>query len=184
MSLLTRITNRITFSVYNIFNASFFKTLHFKAAIKPSVRIEGKKYISIAKNVTIRRMGWLLALKIDEIEPNIEIQEGVEIGDFCHIACVRNIVIEKDAIIAHGVYISDNVHEYSNIDIAIKHQPVQFKADVVIGAGSWIGEHVCIIGAKVGRNCVIGANVVLTKDVPDYTTVLPSQKIEWTYYTK
>jgi acetyltransferase-like isoleucine patch superfamily enzyme len=184
MSLLTRITNRLTYTIYYLFNASSFKKLHLKAAVKPSVRIEGKKYISIGKNVTIRRLGWLLALKIDDVDPIIEVQEGVEIGDFCHIACVRNIVIEKDVIIAHGVYISDNVHDYSNVDIAIKHQPVQFKGDVVIGTGSWIGEHVCIIGAKIGRNCVIGANVVLTKDVPDYTTVLPSQKIEWNYYSK
>ena len=26
----------------------------------------------------------------------------------------------------------------------------------------------CIISAKIGRNCVIGANSVVTTDVPDY----------------
>ena len=26
----------------------------------------------------------------------------------------------------------------------------------------------CIIGASVGKHCVIGANAVVTKDVPDY----------------
>jgi acetyltransferase-like isoleucine patch superfamily enzyme len=125
-----------------------------------------------------------MAIKVDEHHPHLIIGEGVEIGDFCHIGCVRNITIEKDVIIANGVYISDNVHAYQNVNIAIKYQPVEFKSEVVIGEGSWIGENACIIGVKIGKNCVIGANVVLTKDVPDYTTVLPSQKIEWTYYNK
>jgi acetyltransferase-like isoleucine patch superfamily enzyme len=26
----------------------------------------------------------------------------------------------------------------------------------------------CVIGAKIGKNCVIGANSVVTKDLPDY----------------
>ena len=26
----------------------------------------------------------------------------------------------------------------------------------------------CVIGAKIGKHCVIGANSVVTKDIPDY----------------
>jgi acetyltransferase-like isoleucine patch superfamily enzyme len=184
MNYFSRIKNKLTYTLYNIFNVSSYKKIHIKSAIKPSVKVDGKKYISIGKYTTIKRLGWLLALKIDDHQPNLLIDDGVEIGDFCHITCVRSVVIEKDVSIANGVYISDNVHTYNNVDIAIKYQPVEFKSDVIIGTGSWIGEHACIIGAKIGKNCVIGANVVLTKDVPDYTTVLPSQKIEWNYYTK
>ena len=149
-----------------------------------TLRVQGKKYVTVSKGVTVRGLGWLLALKNDEHDPNLFISEGVEIGAFSHIACVRSIVIEKDVIIAHGVYISDNVHTFQRTDVPIKNQPVDFKSEVVIVEGSWIGEHACIIGVKIGRNCVIGANVVLTKDVPDYTMVLPTQKTEWTYYTK
>ena len=32
-----------------------------------------------------------------------------------------------------------------------------------------MGENVCIIGASVGKHCVIGANSVVTKDIPDYS---------------
>ena len=38
----------------------------------------------------------------------------------------------------------------------------------MIGDDSWIGENVCIIGASIGRHCVIGANAVVTKEIPDY----------------
>ena len=37
---------------------------------------------------------------------------------------------------------------------------------VVIGEGSWLGENVCVLGAKIGKHCVIGANSVVTKDIP------------------
>jgi acetyltransferase-like isoleucine patch superfamily enzyme len=69
------------------------------------------------------------------------------------------------------VFISDNDHSYSDLDLPIIQQPIKFKKNVSIGSGSWIGENVCIIGASIGRNCVIGANSVVTKDVPDFSVV-------------
>jgi acetyltransferase-like isoleucine patch superfamily enzyme len=43
--------------------------------------------------------------------------------------------------------------------------------NIRIGEGSWLGEGVAVIGACIGRNCVVGANSVVTKDVPDYCVV-------------
>lgn len=41
---------------------------------------------------------------------------------------------------------------------------------VVIGDGSWLGKNVVVIGnVSIGKNCVIAANSVVTKDVPDYS---------------
>ena len=48
------------------------------------------------------------------------------------------------------------------------HQPIKQINTVIVGDGSWLGENVCVIGAKIGKNCVIGANSVVTKDIPDY----------------
>jgi acetyltransferase-like isoleucine patch superfamily enzyme len=42
----------------------------------------------------------------------------------------------------------------------------------VIGEGSWLGENVCVIGASIGKHCVIGANSVVTKDIPDYSVAV------------
>jgi acetyltransferase-like isoleucine patch superfamily enzyme len=43
---------------------------------------------------------------------------------------------------------------------------------VKIGSGTWIGVHAVIVGAvTIGRNCVVAANAVVTKDVPDYSVV-------------
>jgi acetyltransferase-like isoleucine patch superfamily enzyme len=35
-----------------------------------------------------------------------------------------------------------------------------------------LGENVCILSASVGKHCVIGANSVVTHDIPDYSVVV------------
>ena len=52
--------------------------------------------------------------------------------------------------------------------------------NVEIGDGTWIGENVCIIGASIGKQCVIGANSVVLKDIPDYCVAvgLPAKVIK------
>lgn len=62
---------------------------------------------------------------------------------------------------ADKVYISDNLHSYEDILKSIIKQPIKQINIVLIGDGSWLGENVCIIGANVGKNCVIGAGGLL-----------------------
>lgn len=46
---------------------------------------------------------------------------------------------------------------------------------VSIGEGSYIGINAVIVGnVKIGKHCVIGANSVVTKDVPDYCVAVGS----------
>ena len=56
----------------------------------------------------------------------------------------------------------------------IYKQGVGSLSPVVIGEGSWLGENVCVCGAKVGKHCVIGANSVVTTDIPDYCVAVGS----------
>lgn len=44
--------------------------------------------------------------------------------------------------------------------------------EMIIGEGSWIGTHCGIIGdVHIGKHCVVAANSVVTKDIPDYCVV-------------
>jgi acetyltransferase-like isoleucine patch superfamily enzyme len=45
---------------------------------------------------------------------------------------------------------------------------VEQLSPVIIQDGAWLGENVCVVGASVGKNSVVGANSVVTKDIPDY----------------
>ena len=72
------------------------------------------------------------------------------------------------------MYISDNLHGYKDIKTPIWKQPIVQNRDVEIGEGSWIGENVCILGVHIGKHCVIGANSVVTHDIPDYSVAVGS----------
>lgn len=157
--------------IYFLLNVGFFKKLGIKSRIFFSVRVQGKKFISIQNKSVVQRHGWLLALKIDENDPILEIGEGSALGDFIHIVAVREIIIEENVTIANKVYISDNLHSYEDINTPIINQPIKFIEKVRIGSGSWIGENVCIIGASIGKHVVVGANSVVTQDIPDFTVV-------------
>ena len=85
-----------------------------------------------------------------------------------HVIASKKIIIGKDCNIAPYVYIADNTHSYKNIDLPIKSSPIQQLRPVSIGDGTWIGTHAAIIGCSIGKHCVIGANSVVTKDIPDY----------------
>jgi acetyltransferase-like isoleucine patch superfamily enzyme len=55
--------------------------------------------------------------------------------------------------------------------VPVKDQGIIQLAEVSIGDGTWIGENACVIGAKIGKNCVIGANSIVKTDIPDYCVV-------------
>jgi acetyltransferase-like isoleucine patch superfamily enzyme len=165
---------RVIAIIYYLFNVSLYRYLNFRATVYMTVRVAGKKYISIDRNTVVNRYGWLLALKIDDYTPELSIGKNCAIGDFSHITAVRKVHIEDDVIMANNVYIADNLHGYEDINTPVINQKVVFKSEVVIKSGSWIGENVCIIGASVGKNSVIGANAVVTKDIPDYCIAVGS----------
>lgn len=159
---------RIPHLIYFALNFSSFKALNIRALMFFSTRVQGKKYISVGRNSVVQRGGWLLALKTDEQDPALSIGNDCAIGDYCHITAVRKVVFEDDVLLANNVYVSDNLHGYEDVGTAIKNQLVKFKKEVVLRSGCWIGENVCIIGASVGKNSIVGANSVVTSDIDDY----------------
>ena len=74
------------------------------------------------------------------------------------------------------MYITDCNHEYRDIDVSVIDQGIVQKGQKVsIGGGSYIGINAVIVwNIRIGRHCVIGANSVVTKDVPDYCVAVGS----------
>ncbi|GGI28261.1 acyltransferase [Pedobacter mendelii] len=143
--------------------------------IQKLLRLECPEHIFIGDDVNIGVNSWLAANPLTgQTDCNLIIGNRTYIGNFAHIYCVGKITIGENVLIADKVYISDNLHRYEDVNIAILDQSVKQLKNVLIGDGSWIGENVCIIGANVGKNCVIGANSVVTKDIPDFCVAVGS----------
>lgn len=135
------------------------------------LKIQGENYITVEDGVYIHKHVWLGVYPITDRIPALEIGAGTTIGNYNHICCVGKMTFGKKVLTADKVYISDHLHNYENPNMPISEQGISFKGEVVIGDGAWIGENVCIIAASIGRNSVVGANSVVTKDVPEYSVV-------------
>ena len=141
--------------------------------INSPLTINIKKNISIGDYTNIGFKSWLGATPSTGYDScNLNIGSNCGIGNFNHIYATSSIVIKDFVLTADKVYISDNLHGYEDINIPIINQKIVQKQPVVIGEGSWIGENVCIIGASIGKHSVIGANSVVTHDVPDYSVAV------------
>ena len=82
------------------------------------------------------------------------------------------IHIGKNVLTADKVYISDCIHTYNDINFPVMNQEVISLNEIKIGDHSWLGENVVIIGASVGKHCIIGSNSVVTNDIPDYSVAV------------
>lgn len=139
------------------------------------LRIQGFKNIFVGNNVRVNKHSWLASLPLTNMGgAELTLKDNCTIGDFNHIWATHSIVIEEFVLTANHVYITDNLHEYEDINVPICDQPIKQLNDVVIGMGAWLGENVCIIGASVGKHSVVGANSVVTHDIPDYCVAVGS----------
>ncbi|RAJ33459.1 acyltransferase [Pedobacter cryoconitis] len=152
-----------------------FRSIKSRSVLRSILKIEGAKNIDIGNHVIIGYKGWLAAVPhTGSMICELIIGDGCRIGNFNHIYATKSIIIEKYVLTADKVYISDNLHGYENINIPILQQVIQQKNTVIIGEGAWLGENVCILGASVGKNSVIGANSVVTRNIPDYCVAVGS----------
>ena len=76
----------------------------------------------------------------------------------------KKIVIGDACMIAHGAYISDADWH----GIYDRAEPVGKTKPVVLEDNVWIGDSAIICkGVTIGKNSIIGAGAVVTKDVPE-----------------
>lgn len=150
------------------------KYLHFgsKSRIQVPCEVNNARLMHIGDNVCIRNNAWIYAKANPEVQgPNLYIGDNSYIGRFAHICAYHKVHIGKNALIADKVFITSADHGYEDIDQPIRTQKLKL-APVAIGEDTWIGENAVILpGVTIGKHCVVAANSVVKRDVPDYSVV-------------
>jgi galactoside O-acetyltransferase len=107
------------------------------------------------------------------IEPPLHVAYGsrIHIGD--NFYANFNLVLVDDI----DIFIGNNVMFAPNVTISVTGHPVhpdlrkngdQFSFPVTIEDNVWIGSNVVILpGVTIGKNSVIGAGSIVTKDIPE-----------------
>lgn len=106
-------------------------------------------------------------------EPSIVFGDGVSMEYDCHIGAVHRVEIGRRVLIASRVYICDHSHggtTAADMSIPPNQRPVVSKGPVIIEDDVWLGEGVCVMpDVRIGRSSIIGANSVVTHDIPPYS---------------
>lgn len=143
-----------------------------KSIIFAPMQLDNTKSIFLKDYVFVAHNAWLMGNR--EKECSLTIEDHTVIGHFAHIIANDKVVIGRSVLIADKVFITDCAHGYEDLKMPIGEQPIRKLKEVYIGDESWLGENVCILGASIGKHCVIGANSVVIHDIPDYSVAAGS----------
>lgn len=145
------------------------------------------------------------------IDEDVEIGSGTKIWHFCHIqkgarigrqcSLGQNVNISNNVCIGNGVKIQNNVSVYEGVelkDYVFCGPSCVFTNDLtprakfpkgssnykktVVEEGASLGANCTVVcGNKIGRNAMIAAGAVVTKDVPEYALMagIPARQAGW-----
>ena len=100
-------------------------------------------------------------------DPVISIGDRCLIGKGSGIVGHFEIVIGNDVWTGHHVYITDQNHDYRDVTKPISQQAMPERS-VIIGDGSWLGHGAVVLpGSRIGKHVVVGANSVVSGELPD-----------------
>ena len=161
--------------VYTGWRKRQFAQFGIGSKLESGMHIVGEQFISIGSECLLCQRTNLTAFGISKSNKIL-----IKIGNCCvfgsgnHITSICGITIGDGLRTGKDVLISDNSHgnpsNMSHLRIKPDDRPLYSKGPIFIGENVWIGEKASILGGvKIGNGAIIGANAVVTHDVPPYS---------------
>jgi len=160
---------------------------HFK---KRYIRLSGLFWSWFVKSTTgwmpdvpiiMRIRGWLYGIWMPDRGKNFQVVgsviikglENLHVGKHVYLShgailyCGTDIILEDQVMLGPYTVLVTGVHIKENGSYRFAFQGY---SKIEIGYGSWLGSHVTVTaGVRIGSGCVVGANAVVTSDIPDHT---------------
>ncbi len=107
----------------------------------------------------------------------VQIGKNVFFNNNCSITSRKLVEIGDNCIFGENVKIYDHNHKFKDKNKLIAEQGF-ISEPVTIGNNCWISTNVTILkGVRIGANTVIGAGVIVYKDIPENSIIINKQDI-------
>lgn len=135
------------------------------------ISIDPTAHVELGQDVTLRSF---VCLEVGN-GATLKLGNRVFFNINCSIHCGYHIEIGKDTMFGDGVRIFDSNHQYSNYHV----EKIAFNyGKISIGKNCWIGANVVILkGVTIGDNVIIGAGAVIHKDIPSNSIVVSKEEL-------
>jgi acetyltransferase-like isoleucine patch superfamily enzyme len=102
------------------------------------------------------------------------------------VAALDRVDIGEHCMLANGCLVTDANHRFDDPDRPVPWQGFTSKGPTVIGDNVWLGANVVVTsGVRIGERCVVGANSVVTTELPPRSIAAgaPAQVLRRVSYT-
>lgn len=100
---------------------------------------------------------------------NLRVGNESNLGVNARINGRGGVSLGEHVLMGPDIIIYSGTHTFSDISVPIQKQEMRY-APVIVGNDVWLGARVIIMpGVTIGDGCIVGANSVVTKDLPPYS---------------
>jgi acetyltransferase-like isoleucine patch superfamily enzyme len=163
----------VYFVVTGFLKRLFFRRFPKSSFIGSKVQFFGLKNISIGERCTIGDGSVFTINDRSVVAKTLIIGDNTYIGRSNFFAVGKTIDIGPYCMFGNNCSIMCSDHKFDDPLMPYAMSGITLDKDIKIGANCWLGINVSIIGkVNIGHGCIIGANTVVTKDIPPFSIVV------------
>lgn len=122
--------------------------------------------LSVGSGTLLEPHVWITAPE----RARVRIGEGTFLNLGVMVAAKELVEIGSHCMLANGCFVTDANHRFDDLERPLTWQGFTSKGPTRIGDNVWLGANVVVTsGVSIGERCVIGANSVVTRDLPPFS---------------
>jgi lipopolysaccharide O-acetyltransferase len=137
------------------------------------IKIRGVSHIKFGRNFTAGRGLWLEA---EGSNARLIIGDNVNVSDWVHIGAINLVQIGQGCLLGSKVVVTDHSHGQlsdigsEGVTLRPNVRRLYSKGPVILESNVWLGDNVVVLpGVTIGAYAIVGANAVVTRNIPTKT---------------